>query len=79
MVYSIEQLRKLSDDQLIRDHDKKARDTVVGTQYYMDELDRRSRTRHENVMLKLTIVSAITSIVAVVISIIAIYLNSQQG
>ena len=72
MVYSIKQLRKLTDEQLIQEHDDKAKNTVVGTQYYMDELDRRSRDRNEKAMLKLTIVSTVTSIVAIIIAVIAI-------
>lgn len=45
MAYSIEALRALSDDHLIAEHDEKAKFTNVGTDYYMDELDRRSRDR----------------------------------
>lgn len=72
MVYSIKELRELDDEQLIREHDDKAKNTSVGTQYYMDELDRRSRGRNEKAMLKLTVVSTVTSIVAIIIGVIAI-------
>ena len=79
MVYSIKQLRALSDEELIQEHDKKALNTVAGTKYYMEELDRRSRERNEKMMFKLTVISAFTSTAAVIISIVAIYLNTQQG
>lgn len=73
MVYTIEQLRQLSDEQLIQEHDEKAKNTVVGINYYIDELDRRSRDRSEKAMFKLTIVSTVTSILAIILSIIAIF------
>lgn len=72
MVYSIKELRELTDEELIKEHDNKAKNTVAGTQYYIDELDRRSRDRNERAMLKLTIVSTATSIIAITISVIAI-------
>lgn len=72
MVYSIKELRELTNEELIKEHDNKAKNTVVGTQYYIDELDRRSRDRNERAMLKLTIVSTATSIIAITISVIAI-------
>lgn len=44
---SIKELRAMSDEELIKEHDKKAENTSVGTQYYIDELDRRSRDRSQ--------------------------------
>ena len=73
MAYSIKQLRELSDEKLIAQHDEKAKNTVVGTKYYMEELDRRSRERNDKAMFKLTVISAITSILAVVLSVIAVF------
>jgi hypothetical protein len=73
MVYSIKQIRELSDEKLIAEHDKKAKNTFVGTKYYMEELDRRSRDRNDKAMFKLTVISAITSILAVVVSVIAVF------
>jgi len=73
MTYGIKQLRELTDEQLIQEHDEKAKNTVAGTQYYIDELARRSRDRNEKAMLKLTIVGIATSIIAIVISIVAIF------
>lgn len=45
MIRTIEELRSVSDEELIKEHDKKAKNTSVGTQYYIEELDRRSRDR----------------------------------
>lgn len=45
MAYSLNDLRALSDVQLIAEHDEKAKFTTIGTDYYVEELDRRSRER----------------------------------
>ena len=45
IAHSIEELKKLSDAELIRKHDKEARNTVVGTQYYVDEIRYRQHAR----------------------------------
>jgi hypothetical protein len=45
MSETLEQLRTLSDDELVQRHDKHANNTGVGTKHYLDELDRRSRER----------------------------------
>jgi hypothetical protein len=45
MVRTIEELRQTSDEDLIAEHDPLAVHTEVGTAYYMDELERRSRDR----------------------------------
>lgn len=45
MAYSLEDPRALSDAQLIAEHDEKSRFTTIGSAYYVEELDRRSRDR----------------------------------
>jgi hypothetical protein len=45
MVRSIRALRDNSDDELIAEHGEHAKSTVVGTQYYVDELNRRVQQR----------------------------------
>jgi len=42
---TIEELRALSDDDLITEHDELAGNTVVGTDYYLNELVRRETER----------------------------------
>lgn len=57
MSHTIDKLRHLSDEQLIKEHDEKAKHTVVGTNYYVDELDRRSRDRSDKAMHELAVES----------------------
>lgn len=73
MIRSLQQLRAISEKQLTIEHDELAKNTVVGTNYYMQELDRRSRERFEKVTIRLTYLSATASIAAVITSIIALY------
>lgn len=86
MSHTINKLRHLSDDQLIKEHDEKAKNTVVGTKYYMEELDRRSRERNEKAMHELAVksqklatrtywqswISVAASVLALIISAIAL-------
>lgn len=41
MSYPLRDLRALQTEQLIAEHDRHAQNTVVGVQYYLDELARR--------------------------------------
>lgn len=72
MPHTIEKLRKMSDEELILAHDQLAKHTVVSTKYYVDELNRRSREKFEKTAFRLSLLSAIASIAAVVTSIISI-------
>ncbi|MCF6507370.1 hypothetical protein E9549_08110 [Blastococcus sp. MG754426] len=83
MVRKIEELRATSDEDLIAEHDAKAGHTSVGTSYYMDELERRSRERaaqrsHELAVRSfwLAIATSALSLVAVVVSVLALVLGS---
>ena len=51
MSHSLEELRKLPDEQLIIEHDKHAKHTQVGINYYLDELYRRDQNRQTEVDL----------------------------
>ena len=89
MSRTINDLSKLSDEDLIREHDAKAEHTSVGTQYYVDELYRRSQHRSEELSRNLAIksqklatrtyiqswISAGASLIAVVISVIALFIR----
>lgn len=89
MTYPIAKLRAVSDEQLIEEHDAVAQSTGAGTAYYLDELDRRSRERSTEASnnlakqshalalqtLRLTWVSAGTSLLALVVAIVAIFLG----
>ncbi len=89
MVRKIAELRETPDDVLIAEHDAKAVNTAVGTSYYMDELDRRSRERssersHEVAMEShrlarrtfwLAMATSALSLIAVVVSVLALMLR----
>ena len=47
-------LQNLTNDELVKRHDEQAKTTVVGTQYYQDELNRRSQDRQTRAMLRFT-------------------------
>ncbi len=50
----IAELRRMSDDELIAEHDKIAPSTDPGVQYYIDELARRNQSRQTETMVKYT-------------------------
>lgn len=54
MSYSYKELRQVSDEELIRQHDAAAQHTAVGTAYYQEELARRDAQRVNDSMLKCT-------------------------
>lgn len=86
MIRTIKELRAVSDEELIKEHDKKAENTSIGTQYYIDELDRRSRDRSQKASHDLSIstqqlarrtywqswISVGASITALVVSVISL-------
>ena len=66
MALSLSDLRNLTDDELAKSHDGQAKTTVVGTQYYQDELNRRSQDRQTKAMLRLTRwVTGMTAVVTI--------------
>jgi hypothetical protein len=79
----------MTDDDLIAEHDQRARNTVVGTDYYVEELDRRSRERateasqrlaDEGVKLScrtyvLSWMSAGTSLLALGVAVLALFVS----
>ena len=54
MALSLSDLQKLTDDELVERHDAQAKTTVVGTQYFLDELNRRHQERQTKAMLRFT-------------------------
>ncbi len=87
MSHTIKELHNLSDEELISEHDRKAVNTVVGTSYYMEELDRRSREKSNKIIqqlsvdtqklaarsYRLSLITLITSIIALVIGVVSIF------
>ena len=54
MSYSLQELREIPTDELVRQHDATAAHTSVGVTYFLEELARRDRDAHDERMLKLT-------------------------
>ena len=54
MALTLSDLRNLTDDELVERHDIQAKSTVVGIQYYLDELNRRNQERQTESMLRFT-------------------------
>ena len=63
MALSSSDLRTLTDDELAERYDSQAKTTVVGTQYFSDELNRRYQARHAKAMLRFTKWIAIMTVV----------------
>src|SRR3712207_1487739 len=86
MVRKIADLRTTPDDVLIAEHDAAAVHTHVGTDYYVEELERRSRERSSersqelameshrlaNRTFWLTVATSVLSLIALVVSILAV-------
>ncbi|MGA6128822.1 MULTISPECIES: hypothetical protein [unclassified Microbacterium] len=89
MVRTIDQLRAASDEELIAEHDRHAKHTSVGTGYYMEELDRRSRERSTEAAnrlaaeshrlakqsQRLAVASTVLSAIATMAAILALFLR----
>lgn len=54
MSETVAELRALTEGELIERHDHHAKTTVVGTQHYWGELNRRNQERQTEVMLGFT-------------------------
>ncbi len=54
MAETIEELRSLTAKEIIKRHDQRAGNTVVGTQHYLNELARRDAVRQGERMERLT-------------------------
>jgi len=54
MSYKLSELRRKTEDELIDEHDRFAESTVVGINYYLDELSRRESAKQTETILGLT-------------------------
>lgn len=79
MARSIAALRAAPDDELIREHDALASSTVTGTQYFLDELNRRANERAQvaaEILARrvfwLGIASTVASVLALAVSVAAL-------
>ncbi|TYL51042.1 hypothetical protein [Agromyces mariniharenae] len=86
MGYSIERLRGMTDDELVAEHDHVAKSTQVGVNYYLDELDRRSRDRATVAANRLarnsfwlSVVGTVLSVISTAIAVLALFVAIENG
>jgi hypothetical protein len=80
VAYELEQLRTLSDEDLVKQYDRLAQNTTVGVNFYLAELDRRERNRLAESTdrlarnaYRLTWANALLAAVAAVAAIVALF------
>jgi len=83
MSLSIQALRGLTDSELVAAHDDAAQNTMVGVNYYLDEIHRReqaasmeSSAKLARASLQLAAVSAVASLVSIMVAVVAIVLST---
>lgn len=82
MAETITELRSLPDEEIIRRHDERTANTVVGTQHYLNELARRDAVRQGERMKRLTTsINRLTWVVtgATVVGVVLTALNLMWG
>ncbi len=86
MSRNLKDLHNASDEDLIREHDDRAKHTSVGISYYIDELNRRSQERVESSMYELATkshrlsirvfwLSIVSTVVAIAALFVAIFIK----
>jgi hypothetical protein len=69
---TIAELRSLSDEELVRQHDMLTATTTAGTRYYLEELNRREVVRQGRLMVRLTwVITALTAVNLAAVVVIA--------
>ena len=76
MAESVPDLRGLTDEELIGRHDELARNTVVGTQHYLDELNRREQKRQTEAMIGLTRSINVMTVVVTVAAVLGVSISA---
>jgi len=86
MAYSLEELKGLSDEELIRQHDAVARNTALGVNYFFDELQRRETARNNAVqekanrtLVRLTWVIATFTVVIAILTLVLVLRDLENG
>lgn len=70
MAYSLRELRKVSEEELIAAHDSIAKTTAPGINYYLDELARREQGKQTAAILEYTKWLTLMTIVITIATII---------
>lgn len=76
MAYTIAELRALSEADLVREHDRIAQTTVLGLNYFRDELNRREQDKQTRIMVRLTwVITWLTALILVltVLSLVVVW------
>lgn len=74
MSHKLSELRKLTDEQLIRLYDHKAEHAVVGIDYYSEELNRRSNEKTNKTMIRCTILITIMTVVMLLATVLNLHI-----
>jgi len=72
MSHKIADLYALTDEQVIAAHDAAAEGTITGTDYWMDEIGRRSRERSTQATNRLSRNSYALAVISTLIAVIAL-------
>lgn len=81
MAYSLKELRSLTDEQLIEEHDNCAASTVNHIHYFLEEIKRRDQNRQTETIIKYTrIMTWLTVFIAVltVVNVVAVIVQVCQ-
>ena len=76
MARKLEDLRRMTDAELIEEHDRVAPNMEPGTAYYVDELNRRFQGRVTKAAFRLTVANTVLAALAVIMAVVAIALRS---
>ena len=76
MAETIEELRSLPDEEIIKRHDAQAVHTVVGTQHYLNELARRDAVRQGERMEALTRSINVLTVVITIATVVGVALTA---
>lgn len=68
MAPKLSELKNMTDEEIEKKYDEFAKNTCVGTGFYLDELNRRASQRINESMLKLTIVMTILTVAMLVLT-----------
>lgn len=78
MSHKISELRAKSDQELIEEHDRLSEHTIVGADYYLQELARRDAANQTTVMLKLTsTINRLTWAIALLTALNVVFVGSE--
>ncbi len=70
MAHSIAELKKLTSEQIIEKHDGAAAHTMVGVQYYLDELRYREQSKITDQIWWFTLVVTVATLVGTILSVL---------